>query len=77
MSEPNRDDKTGRLTEQFLDEDFIEAVKINEPASTKEVADTVGCTRRNADIRLRQLYEDGLVQKKMVGNSLTWLTTGD
>jgi predicted ArsR family transcriptional regulator len=71
MSNPERD-KSGKLTEQYSDEDFLEAVKEHEPAGTSEVADEVGCSRRNADVRLRQLEEDGLVESKMAGNSLIW-----
>lgn len=71
-----RDSESGKLTEQYTDEDFLEAVEQHEPASTREVADEVGCSRRNADVRLRKLEEAGEVGKKKVGNSLTWLSVG-
>jgi predicted transcriptional regulator len=74
MTNPERDPKSGKLTEQYPDEDFLEAVTGLEPASTSEVADEVGCSRRNADVRLRRLEEDGLVESKMAGNSLIWLS---
>lgn len=73
----------GRVTDegdprrQYDDEAFVEAVRTREPASTAEVAEAVGCTRRNADYRLRQLREDGTVESKLVGNSLVWLLAGD
>lgn len=69
----DRDPDTGRIREQFPDEAFLNAVQEHEPASTQEVADEVGCTRRNADVRLRNLEEEGLVESKMVGNSLVWM----
>lgn len=66
------DDK-GRIAQKYLDDDFLDAVQAQEPASTSEVADSVGCTRRNAYERLNDLEDAGLVQSKMIGNSLTWM----
>jgi predicted transcriptional regulator len=75
MTNPERDPESGKLSEQYSDEDFLEAVEEHEPASTKEIADEVGCSRRNADVRLRKLAEAGEIRKKKVGNSLTWFST--
>lgn len=58
--------------QQYTDSEFIKAVRNQQPASTGEVADVVGCTRRNADYRLRRLRDDRAVESKMVGNSLVW-----
>ncbi|MFA1612018.1 hypothetical protein [Halobellus rubicundus] len=58
--------------EKYPDEAFLEAVREQQPASTQEVAEAVGCTRRNADYRLRRLRDEGDVDAKMVGNSLVW-----
>jgi predicted transcriptional regulator len=74
MVNTERDSESGKLTEQYTDEDFLEAVEEHEPASTREVADAVGCSRRNADVRLRKLEEAGEIRKKKVGNSLTWFS---
>jgi len=74
MTNPERDSESGKLTEQYSDEDFLEAVAELEPASTGEIAEAVGCSRRNADIRLRKLEEANEIQKKKVGNSLTWFS---
>lgn len=73
MVNTERDEESGKLSEQYPDDAFLQAVKEHEPASTKEVADAVGCSRRNADVRLKRLAEDGVVRSKLVGNSLTWL----
>ena len=73
MVNTERDSESGKLTEQYTDEEFLEAVEEHEPASTSEVADTVGCSRRNADVRLRQLENEGVVKSKMAGNSLIWI----
>ena len=75
MTNPERDPESGKLTEQYSDEEFVEAVGEHEPASTTEVAETVGCSRRNANVRLDKLEEAGEVQSKMAGNSLIWLLT--
>lgn len=72
MTNPARDPESGKLSEQYSSNEFIKAVAKHEPASTREVAESVGCSRRNADIRLRKLEEAEKVRKKKVGNSLTW-----
>lgn len=55
------------------EQEYLDAVGEHSPASTSEVAEAVGVTRQGADYRLRQLEEDGKVQRKMVGNSLVWM----
>ena len=55
MTNTERDPESGKLTEQYSDEDFLEAVKEHEPASTSEVAEAVGCSRRNANVRLEKI----------------------
>ena len=66
-------DDSGKIASKYSDEDFLEAVEEHEPASTSEVAGAVGCSRRNANVRLDKLEEAGEVQSKMAGNSLIWL----
>lgn len=56
----------------FDEEDYLEAVREHEPASTREVAEAVGVTIQGADYRLRQLEEEGLVASKLIGNSRAW-----
>jgi len=57
---------------QYSDSDFLDAVKKHAPASTFEVADEVGCTRRNADMRLKKLADDGTVKRKKIAASQVW-----
>ncbi len=57
---------------KYEDSEFRDAVSELEPASTSEVADAVGCPRRTADYRLKQLRDEGAVESKMAGNSLIW-----
>ena len=54
-------------------EDYLNAVREHEPASTSDIADAVDVTRQGADYRLRKLEEEERVRSKMVGNSLVWL----
>lgn len=57
---------------QFSDADFLRAVEKHSPASTSEVADEVGCTRRNADMRLKRLAEEGKVKRKKIAATQVW-----
>lgn len=57
---------------KYEDSAFVDAVRKHQPASTKEVAQAVGCPRRTADYRLRKLQDEGQVDSKMAGNSLIW-----
>lgn len=57
----------------YPDEDFISAVEENTPASTAEVAEQVGCTRRNADIRLKKLVDEGKIRRKKIAASQVWV----
>jgi predicted transcriptional regulator len=62
---------------QFADADFLDAVEKHNPASTSEVADEVGCTRRNADMRLKKLADKGKVKRKKIAASQVWTLVGD
>ncbi|WP_338739369.1 FaeA/PapI family transcriptional regulator [Haloplanus salilacus] len=57
---------------QYSDVDFLDAVAKHTPASTSEVADEVGCTRRNADMRLKKLADEGKVKRKKIAASQVW-----
>jgi predicted transcriptional regulator len=56
----------------YPDAAFLSAVEEHSPASTAEVAETVGCTRRNADMRLRKLAEAGDVDRKKIAATQVW-----
>lgn len=56
----------------YSEEQYLEAIRDNEPATTQEVADAIGVTRQGADYRLRQMADDGPVEKQLVGNTLIW-----
>jgi len=67
-----QDEETGKISQQYSDEQFIEVVKNSAPASTSEVAKGVGCSSDNAYRRLKSLEEVGRIDSKMAGNSLIW-----
>lgn len=78
MTDSESDNPGADARRKYDDTDFIDAVRTNQPASTREVAQVVGCPRRTADYRLRKLREEGAVMSKMVGNSLVWFpSTGE
>lgn len=71
-----RDDKSGKYTDAYVDTEFIEAIK-NEGgvAGTGDIADFVGCSHRQALNRLKELEEQGQIVSKDVGRSLIWQVT--
>lgn len=62
---------------QYSDGDFLDAVAKHTPASTSEVANEVGCTRRNADMRLKKLADEGKVKRKKIAASQVWTLVED
>lgn len=72
MDDRPRDDH-GQFKREHSDEEFIEAVREHEPASTREVAEEIGIYRQSADYRLRRLEEDERVTRKKAGHSLVWM----
>jgi DNA-binding Lrp family transcriptional regulator len=67
-----RDEESGTYTQKYSDSDFLSAVEKHNPASTSEVADEVGCTRRNADMRLKRLADEEKVKRKKIAASQVW-----
>lgn len=62
----------GKYNQSFSDSDFINAIESVPVASTQNVADEVGCSYDLAYRRLRQLSEDGMVEKEEVGRSFVY-----
>ena len=74
----DRDAESGKYTDAFSDEDFIEAIHAEGGlAGTTAVAEIVGCTRRQALNRLKELREQNKVTSKDVGRSLVWQIQSD
>jgi len=66
----NNDDESAP-NEQYPDEAFLEAIRDGNQG-TREIADAVGCNRRTADYRLRELEQEGKVTGEKVVRSLVW-----
>lgn len=67
------DEATGRYEEMYPREDFLEAISERDGmAGTTEVAESVGCRRETAYKKLRRMEDEGLVESRMIGNSLAW-----
>lgn len=78
MADRDRDESSGRYTTEYSDEEFVEAIeKSGGTASTTEVADLIGCDRRTAYLRLKELEEESHISSRKVGNSLLWLVSED
>lgn len=71
---PRRDDETGRFTEQYARESFLDAVEQHDNATTAEVAVTVGCSYDLAYRRLSALADDGSVRRTKIGATFVWET---
>jgi hypothetical protein len=68
-----RDEDTGRYTEEYPAETFIDAIgDLGGAAGTQELADHVGCKYRTAYGKLRALEDEGDVSSRKVGNARLW-----
>jgi hypothetical protein len=75
---PERDAESGKYTDAYSDEEFIEAIQSEGGlAGTSAVADIVGCTHRQALNRLKELREQNKVSSKDVGRALAWQIQSD
>jgi len=70
---PNdRNEDSGKFTEQYPTEEFLNAVKKVDNATTAEVADLVGCSYDLAYRRLNELSEDERIKRMKVGSTFIW-----
>lgn len=75
---PERDGETGQYTHSWSDDDFLEALReLGGFAGTTDVAENVGCVRDSAYRRLNNLAENGEVERREIGGSLTWVLDED
>lgn len=73
----DRDDESGRYTKSYTTDMVLEAIDdYDGAASTSDVAETIGSSRRLALRRLRELEADGRVTAREVGNTYLWERTG-
>ncbi|QDX41177.1 transcriptional regulator [Salarchaeum sp. JOR-1] len=72
MGERDRDEESGKFTEEYPPQEFLEALSEIGPSGTTDISDHIGCDRRTAYLKLKSLEEEGKVRSKKVGNSLLW-----
>ncbi|MFC6875486.1 helix-turn-helix domain-containing protein [Halobellus marinus] len=72
MEDRDRDENSGKFTEEYPAQDFLEALVELGPSGTTDISDYVGCDRRTAYLKLKSLEEEGEIESKKVGNSLLW-----
>ncbi len=73
MTGSDRDDKSGRYTTSYSDQDFIDAIQtLGGLAGTSEIAEEVGCTRKTAYSRLKSIQNKDQIMGRKVGQSLIW-----
>ena len=71
--ERDRDEKSGRFTEQYSDEEFIEAIRATGgAASTRDVVDHVGADYDATYKRLRALEDAGMITSRKIANARLW-----
>lgn len=68
-----RDEESGKYTESYPPERFIEAIRENGGmASTTDVSDYVGCSYDLAYKRLRTFEGSGEIESRKVANARLW-----
>jgi predicted transcriptional regulator len=72
MDDRDRDEGSGKFTEEYSPQEFLEALAELGPSGTTDISDYVGCDRRTAYLKLKSLEEENEVKSKKVGNSLLW-----
>ena len=78
MADRERDESSGKYTTEYSDEEFVDAIEeCGGTASTTEVAELIGCDRRTAYLRLKELEEETQISSRKVGNSLLWIVEGN
>ena len=74
---PERDEETGKYTEEYPVAAFLSAIRELDGAGTGEIAAQVGCDRRTAYVKLNALEDSGQVSSRKVGQTLFWTVAAD
>ncbi len=72
MEDRDRDENTGRYSEEYPPEEFLEALENLGATGTTDISNHVGCDRRTAYLKLQTLEEEGEIESQKVGNALLW-----
>jgi transposase len=68
----DRDEESGKFTQKYSREAFLQAVDKLDNATTARVADEVGCSYDLAYRRLKRLEKEGEVSLTKIGSSFIW-----
>lgn len=68
----DRDEESGKFTQKYSREAFLQAVNKLDNATTARVADEVGCSYDLAYRRLKRLEKEGEVSLTKIGSSFIW-----
>lgn len=73
MVNESRNGESGQYTTVYEDAEFIQAIRDRGGmASTRQVADAVGCDKDTAYRRLRSLRESDEIESEDIGNTMLW-----
>ncbi len=72
MGERDRDENSGKFTEEYPLQEFLGALAELGSSGTTDIADQVGCDRRTAYLKLKSLEDKGEIRSQKVGNSILW-----
>lgn len=75
MADRDRDERSGKFTEEYPSQDFLNALAELGPSGTTDISDYIGCDRRTAYLKLKSLEEEGKVRSEKIGSSLLWEQT--
>lgn len=75
MEDRDRDEESGRFTEEYPEEEFIQALEELGSAGTADISNYIGCDRRTAYLKLQSLEKENKVSSQKVGNALLWELT--
>ena len=78
MVNESRDDDSGKFTEKYDDDEFIEAIEVlGGSAGTAEVAEEIDCPHTTAYHRLDRLRDNGRLSSRQIGNAVLWVIEGE
>jgi hypothetical protein len=75
---PNRNEDTGQYSAGYTPDDALNALReLGGTAGTADVGEQMGCARRTAYNKLKELYESNRIDSREVGSSRLWMLVDD
>ena len=72
MPYDKRDEDSGKFEPEYESRQFVKAVARADLATTSNIAEQVGCSRRTALKHLNKLEEEGRLSSTMAGRAKIW-----